>query len=217
MTDWSVINLIRGAMAPKIVDKEERKRAIARAALEVVATHGLGASIAQIADAAGVSKGTVYLYFESKEAVLIAAAQHWVAQVEQSISALSGPRGNASTRLRNLLEGMSTAFLNTPESATLFISMTHVFVRDEELRAFGITHRVSRPVREAVADILRDGVDAGEFRPALRDRADTIAANIVAFVDGLGLHHLASPRQVDFATQLDDYLDLQLCALSVPG
>ena len=49
---------------------EERPRQIIEAALEVFSEHGLAAArLEDIAKLAGVSKGTIYLYFPNKEAL----------------------------------------------------------------------------------------------------------------------------------------------------
>lgn len=61
---------------PKIVDHEERRRAIASAAVDAIAAHGLeGVKLADISRAAGVSTGAVGHYFEDKDAVLAAALE----------------------------------------------------------------------------------------------------------------------------------------------
>lgn len=50
--------------------REARYRQLLQAALKVFARDGIdGASVADIAEAAGVAKGSVYLYFDSKEAL----------------------------------------------------------------------------------------------------------------------------------------------------
>lgn len=50
--------------------REARYRQLLQAALRVFARDGIdGASVADIAEAAGVAKGSVYLYFDSKEAL----------------------------------------------------------------------------------------------------------------------------------------------------
>lgn len=49
---------------------EEKRDAILAAAAALVATHGVGASTAQIARAAKVAEGTVFTYFETKDALL---------------------------------------------------------------------------------------------------------------------------------------------------
>jgi len=54
-------------------DKEERRHAILDAAERLFVKHpGRMASVAEVAAAAGLAKGTVYLYFPSKEEMLLA-------------------------------------------------------------------------------------------------------------------------------------------------
>jgi len=54
------------------VDKNEKKRAIALAAIPLLAEFGLAkTSVESIALAANVAKGTVYLYFKTKEEIIL--------------------------------------------------------------------------------------------------------------------------------------------------
>ena len=61
---------------PKIVDHEERRLAIAHAAVDAIASRGLdGVKLTDIARAAGVTTGAVAHYFADKDAVLAAALE----------------------------------------------------------------------------------------------------------------------------------------------
>lgn len=61
--------------APRRRRKHLRSDEILEAAAQLVAEHGSGAmKMAAIAERAGVAKGTIYLYFVSKEALLEALA-----------------------------------------------------------------------------------------------------------------------------------------------
>lgn len=56
----------------RILDKKQKKREIALAALPVFAEEGFSSvSVERIAKVAGVGKGTIYLYFESKDEVVL--------------------------------------------------------------------------------------------------------------------------------------------------
>lgn len=74
MTERSVNEAI--TMAPKTKDqletiKGEKRQRILQAAVELFARHGYAhTSISQIAQNAGISKGLIYNYFESKETIL---------------------------------------------------------------------------------------------------------------------------------------------------
>ncbi len=68
-------------MSPKSKDqieeiKQEKRELILETALEIFATHGYhGSSISMIAQHAGIAKGLLYNYFESKEALLKAVVE----------------------------------------------------------------------------------------------------------------------------------------------
>ena len=58
---------------PKIVDREEKRDSLVKAAASVFASQGFSrARIADIAEAADVGKGTIYEYFDSKEELFLA-------------------------------------------------------------------------------------------------------------------------------------------------
>ena len=60
-------------MAPKIIDKWAKRAAITQVAAEVFARKGFqGASVDDVAAAAGVSKGSLYSYFKNKEELFYA-------------------------------------------------------------------------------------------------------------------------------------------------
>ncbi len=62
---------------PKVVDRDERRRAIAEAVFEVIESRGLAAvSLRDVAAQAGVSMGSVQHYFQSKDEMLLFALGH---------------------------------------------------------------------------------------------------------------------------------------------
>ena len=67
--------------AVAVADKAERRNAILDAAETLFVEHqGRIANMAEVAEAAGLAKGTVYLYFPSKEEMLLALHERQVAQ-----------------------------------------------------------------------------------------------------------------------------------------
>lgn len=79
-----------------------RRQEILAAAVNVFSRKGFGAARAEdIAHAAGIAKGTLYLYFRSKEALYSAAIAHAV----QELQALSAERIGAAASFRDKLAG----------------------------------------------------------------------------------------------------------------
>jgi len=88
--------------------KEERYEAILQAALRIFAAKGLQeATMDEIAQAAGLGKGTIYYYFSSKEALieelLCALAEQYFHTLLEGTEALRDPLGIAERIIHNLL------------------------------------------------------------------------------------------------------------------
>ena len=75
-------------------DKEERRNAILDAVEELFLAHpDRMASVAEVAESAGLAKGTVYLYFPSKEEMLLALHERHVAHFFRALMAKLAERG----------------------------------------------------------------------------------------------------------------------------
>ncbi len=71
---------------PKIVDKEKMKNKILQATLAAFLTHGFhNTSMSKIAQQADIAKGTLYLYFDSKEALIQAIAERHFDRLKQHL------------------------------------------------------------------------------------------------------------------------------------
>lgn len=58
-------------MAPKLVDKEQKRREIAISCLDLIHEVGIKKlTVAQVAQTAGIGKGTIYEYFENKDDIV---------------------------------------------------------------------------------------------------------------------------------------------------
>src|SRR3954464_7728803 len=84
---------------------EERPAQILDAALDVFAEHGLGAArLEDIAKRAGLSKGTIYLYFPNKEALFREVVrQTVVSQIESGERDFHAATGSARAALADHL------------------------------------------------------------------------------------------------------------------
>ena len=101
--------------------KQRKRRHIIHAAARVFADRGFsGTMMADIADHAGIGKGTLYEYFDSKEALFFSVFEWYSRQTEEaakvSISALGG---SASERLTILSESVMQSWLQMKDLFTL--------------------------------------------------------------------------------------------------
>jgi AcrR family transcriptional regulator len=86
-----------------------RRNEIIAAALKVFGTKGFDAARAEdIAAQAGIAKGTIYLYFESKEDIYVAAVQHAIEQlterVDERLHSAQGLRARVTAYVTSRLE-----------------------------------------------------------------------------------------------------------------
>lgn len=144
--------------------KEERPGEIVAAALDVFGERGFAATkLADVARRAGVTKGTVYLYFESKEALFKAVVRETllpvIAQAEQVAQSFTGSARELFTRLARdywRLIG-ETQLAGIPK---LMVAEAANF---PELARFYYEEVVTRGQR-LMAGVIERGIRSGEFR-----------------------------------------------------
>ncbi len=145
--------------------KEARPAELTAAALSLFAEKGYAATrLEEVAARAGVSKGTLYLYFDSKEALFKAVITEGILPVmEQGEATFEALRGDPVRLLKAILGGWweligSTELAGVPK---LMIAESHNF---PELTRFYYDEVISRG-RALVEGALRLGIEQGLFRP----------------------------------------------------
>ncbi len=203
-------------MTPKVVDKDARKREIAQAALGVFAKRGFEtASISEVAKVAGIGKGTVYEYFDSKESLIFGALLEWV-QAFDTMEFISPSTTDPRARLREYAHSVMNAFLDDPESMRVFVGLTQLILTNRSFfERYPVLREVTRGLRALVTDLLLDGVSQGIFRPSMARDAEKVAVNLLAFLDGIALHHLIGGDFLDLQAQVDFYMDRLLESIEV--
>lgn len=143
--------------------KEARPGEIIEAALEIFCEKGFaGARLDDVAHLAGVTKGTVYLYFKNKEALFYAVVNEMVVpKVEQAEAMIANHTGTASSLIQTLVMQWQENVVKTKLSGLpkLIISEAGNF---PELGKFYLENVVQRG-RRILARVIKKGIDAGEF------------------------------------------------------
>ncbi len=145
--------------------KEARPGEIVAAALEVFVERGFEATkLADVARKAGVTKGTVYLYFESKEALFKAVVRETIVPVIAQGEALARSfTGSARELVERLVREYwrlvgETALAGIPKlmmaEAATFPELTRFYYEEVVTRG----HRL-------MASVIERGIKNGEFRP----------------------------------------------------
>jgi AcrR family transcriptional regulator len=141
----------------------ERPRQILEAALEVFGEHGLAAArLDDIAKRAGVSKGTIYLYFPSKEALFAEMVREKVLSLFESEAGRLRQAETATAQLREYLRAL-WQYVRSPMFPTVHRLMTAEVHKFPELVRFYVEEVAARSMG-LITDILRRGIESGEFR-----------------------------------------------------
>jgi len=190
---------------------QERPERILTAALEAFVENGFAATrLEDIAERAGISKGTLYLYFENKEALFKAAVREnivpLIARAEERVESFEGSardllveivRSWWKTMHESRITGLPKLVLaessNFPDAARYYFD--EVVVR----------------MRGLIARALRRGIESGEFRAV--DVDYTVRVVMAPLVMALIWKHSMVKCQIDaldFDRQLNASIDVLL-------
>src|SRR5258708_14984975 len=171
---------------------EERPAQILDAALDVFAERGVSAArLDDIAKRAGLSKGTIYLYFPNKEVLfrevirqtVVSEIESWERDFEQATT-------SATVSLERHMRRY-WLFIRSPKFAPIFRLIHAELSQYPDLARFYAEEVVTRGHR-LLASIIRRGIEQGEFR----DVAPLVAARMLSapFV----LHGIWCPHREAF-------------------
>jgi TetR/AcrR family fatty acid metabolism transcriptional regulator len=169
----------KGGGRKRTDDKRER---ILRAAVKVFAKKGFYASrVCEIAKAAGVADGTIYLYFDSKDDVLESLFEDRTERLLTALRTELAKHEGASARLRRLIE-MQLGLLEGQRELAEVITV-NLRQSTRLLRQYGSKRFVE--YLEFMASVIADGQRSGEFRDDVSPRV--MARALFGALDGVTL------------------------------
>jgi len=160
--------------------KEARPSEIMAAALDLFVERGFAATkLDDVAARAGVSKGTLYLYFSSKEELFKAVIQQGILPVlEQGEEMLAQHSGDTASLLRALINRWWEVVGKSKLAGILKLIVSEGGNFPEVARYFH--DNVSQGIDELLGKVLQIGIEKGEFRPVdIESAIDAIAAPIL--------------------------------------
>ncbi len=152
-----------GARAVRTPTAGKRER-ILEAAVKVFAAEGFyNAKVAQIADEAGVADGTIYLYFKSKDDLLISLFEHRMEGINANLRAALIEATGAVERLRAVVRlhlELVQQNRHMAEVICVELRQSSKFIKEYANPKFGEFLRL-------IAGAIADGQKAGELRADL--------------------------------------------------
>ena len=144
---------------------EDRPDEVLDAALALFVEQGYAhTSVAQIARDAGISKGAVYLYFPSKQAILEGLVRRAVTPVaDRALAQASLARGDLRTTLTAALTAIVSALSDPKLYAIPKIVIREAVVAPEIAEMY--RNAVLDRVLPVATELIRQGIDSGQLRP----------------------------------------------------
>ena len=151
--------------------KDARPQELLDAALALFVEKGFAATRAEeVAARAGVSKGTLYLYYPSKEELLKAVISHNLsARIAEGGVRAAGYEGSAGSLMRGILTDWWGELYDSPAAGVFKLVITEV--RNFPEIAEYYASQVINPAHELMGGIVRRGIALGEFRAVDVDNA----------------------------------------------
>jgi TetR/AcrR family fatty acid metabolism transcriptional regulator len=146
------------------VKDPDKPHQIIEAAIRVFARSGYYSSrVSDIAREAGIASGTIYLYFKTKEEILVTLFREKMADFVTFMRREIADESDPEARLRRLVRRHFTVLEQNPALAEVVqveLRQGHKFFRGAS------AHEVSAYF-ELIGSILEDGVATGRFQPDL--------------------------------------------------
>jgi len=189
--------------------------AIIRAAIHIFARDGLErGKIADIAKEAGIGKGTVYEYFNSKDEIFHAIVDTIMGDMLSAAEKLYSMDLSPTDKLRTFMR-MNTEIIFEMEDAILII--TEVWAQGARAIKHGVDNHSFLSdsylqMKQLVINILTAGVMSGEFRDMNYDGVATLA---LAFIDGFVWQFMLNNDREAFERALMEGIDSFMRGLEV--
>lgn len=160
---------------------EERPHQILLAAIEVFGEHGIaGAKLEEIAARAGLSKGTIYLYFASKEDLFREVVRQIIVprivDMEQALD-----EGSPATQLESYMR-LQWEYFDKPGTAGWIRLVLTELHKHPDLAEFYYSEVIAAS-NQCLGELIRRGIESGEFR-------DTDPMATVSIIKSIALMHV---------------------------
>lgn len=183
--------------------RADRRDAILRAAIDVFAGRGFfNAQVADVARAAGVAAGTVYLYFESKDDLLVSIFERTMREAIAEGRAAVAPIRDPIEQLRTVARVHLDRMGRDRSLAVVF----QVELRQSTKFMERFSSTLLREYLGIIRGIIVDGQKSGAFR---RELNATLAAKLFfGGLDEMATNWILSRRKYALASEADAIVNL---------
>jgi AcrR family transcriptional regulator len=182
----------RRKAARSVEAKQAKREEILRGAIDLFVRKGFFAgSMNELARELGVAKGTLYVYFESKETLWLAIVEQITEEIGRQLEPIFDAPHRPLEKIERLARAIFEFYAQNLEICSIMIKIWASTDSSLEADMGEWMRRMYGEYRERLAAILRDGIATGEVRPEIEPLS--AASFVLALLDGLIIQWLAEP------------------------
>jgi AcrR family transcriptional regulator len=181
---------------PKIIDHKQRKIAILRQAFSLFARDGYQeTSLSHLADACGISRPTLYLYFRDKEEIFTYAVKYYTDEMFSDYRDVASGSGPVLPQIHKIVADIINKCWHSRDFITSLGDF--LFQKRQEDRNFpeAIRRRTVK-LDHLLRRMIREGMETGEIRSIpIEATSMQILDFIQAYLFKLAIINAADPKQ----------------------
>ena len=179
---------------PKIVDKKKKVEAISDAALKVFRKHGYNKTrMVDIAQMAGMGKGTLYEYFTDKADILRFAFDQYFSVFSEGILEAMKEKIKPSEKILSLIDFALQHATEWEDHCAIYVDYFGA-ARTEERKRFSLSS-IYAQMKGILENLVKEAQSAGEideqFDPG------TLAELLLSIYDGIILHEIFVGQRIN--------------------
>ena len=199
-------------MAPRQDVSEERKSQILQAARETFTERGFHSTrMSDIAEASGLSKGALYWYFESKDAIILSLLEKVFEPELEDFSALLKDNRPTQLRLLDYAERAADDILKLLRWMPLVYEFMVLAFRRKKLKAILSSYYISN--LKILEELIEQGIESGEF-PGCSAKQAAIALGSI--IEGTVMLWIYDPEGIDVKGHILSSTHIWLRGLQTP-
>jgi len=183
-------------MSPKIVDREQKKLKIIGSAFNVLQEKGyMDTKMSDIAEEAGIGKGTIYEYFGSKDELVVATFETMISMTQDNVLEMLDTIDDPEEKVRSFIRMRAKFFTEISGIFRLFVGLVqNIDDKTGKLNTKSFLKDMYEQAIEKIEGVLQEGIDKGIFREV--DKR-SLAILMLSIMDGLQMPYSVDKSLVD--------------------
>ena len=188
---------------------EETRNRILEAAESCFAQFGYdGTSVAQICDAAGVSKGALYHHYETKQEIFLELLGRWLQTMDSRLEDMGADIEDVPGKLLSMSSIIGTVLAVPRDQLLIYMEFVNKAVRERQV--WEATVEPYHHYQKLISDMIESGIAQGSLRVV---EVDSASRAVIALAMGMLIQGLFDPQGTDWEQVANDGFALLLDGL----